>query len=84
MTLGALHDVVHAAFGWFDYRLSEFVSDGRNDGLSMDEDLEHRTPDRGHNSLHPRNPRNVACDPDAFDEPHDTSYHISLSMDQFL
>lgn len=38
MTLRALHEVIQAAMGWFDYHLWEFTIGGRRYGLPMEED----------------------------------------------
>jgi hypothetical protein len=38
ITLKALHDIIQAAMGWFDYHLWEFTLDGQRYGLPMDED----------------------------------------------
>lgn len=38
MTLRALHEVIQAAMGWFDYHLWEFTIGGRRYGLPADDD----------------------------------------------
>jgi len=38
MTLKAMHEVIQAALGWFDYHLWEFTVGERRYGLPMDED----------------------------------------------